>query len=605
MRKIAPVVLWIIIVTFVVGTVFLGWGMGAGKRDNREQYVGRIGKEKIPLRTFYKMVEMEREKYRMNSETELTPQQYRMIPRQVWEMQVSQILLREVFDKMALYPSAEEVFQYLKENPPPGIVQHPSFQTDSVFDTSKYVQFLNQPESYNDPGLVQLELYAKKTIVPMENLRKMIEIGRSPTKAEIEQEYRDEYEEAVFEYVKVTPYSFTVDSSEITDEMITGYYKANPDTFFSEEQAELYFVEIPKIATKEDEQVYLSELIEIKERIEKEESTFEEEARIESDDEGSAANGGELGWFGREQMVPEFEAVAFAQQPGIISDPVKSTFGYHLILVEERETEKDSVIKVKARHILRKIIPTPETLDSLIELADTLRTTMLDKGFAEALVDVEDLKMDSTGLFKKGDMIRGIGYLYGASLFAFSEDEEQEKVSERIESDNSIYLLTVKRRTEEGVLPLADVQDEIFRTLKDSLQTQKARNYIENVCKDLNNETGLASLHDSDSLLTSGVTDTVARKQYIPDVGFNNRAVAIAFALPVNTLSKVIEVEGTFCIVKPLWQDCIDSIPWESEDIARIKMSLFQDVAKNAYMEWYVDYKKTMDVEENISKYFD
>ncbi|CAN5319982.1 peptidylprolyl isomerase [soil metagenome] len=58
-------------------------------------------------------------------------------------------------------------------------------------------------------------------------------------------------------------------------------------------------------------------------------------AQAESDD-GSAAQGGDLGEFGRGTMVPEFEAAAFDLAPGEISEPVKTDFGYHLIKVESR-----------------------------------------------------------------------------------------------------------------------------------------------------------------------------------------------------------------------------------------------------------------------------
>jgi peptidyl-prolyl cis-trans isomerase C len=61
---------------------------------------------------------------------------------------------------------------------------------------------------------------------------------------------------------------------------------------------------------------------------------FAEVAKENSTD-GSAANGGDLGWFGVGQMVPEFEAAVKAMEPGQVSDPVKSQFGYHLILLEE------------------------------------------------------------------------------------------------------------------------------------------------------------------------------------------------------------------------------------------------------------------------------
>jgi parvulin-like peptidyl-prolyl isomerase len=66
---------------------------------------------------------------------------------------------------------------------------------------------------------------------------------------------------------------------------------------------------------------------------------FAELARQESDDTGTGAKGGDLGFFHRGQMVPSFEQAAFAMQPGDLSEPVKSPLGYHLIKVEAKESK--------------------------------------------------------------------------------------------------------------------------------------------------------------------------------------------------------------------------------------------------------------------------
>ena len=85
------------------------------------------------------------------------------------------------------------------------------------------------------------------------------------------------------------------------------------------------------------------------------------------DDFGKVANemskdpgskGGELGWFTKEGMVPEFAAAAFKMQPGQISDPVKSQFGWHIIQVEERRQKQfpplDQVRDQVTRYVVQK-----------------------------------------------------------------------------------------------------------------------------------------------------------------------------------------------------------------------------------------------------------
>lgn len=83
---------------------------------------------------------------------------------------------------------------------------------------------------------------------------------------------------------------------------------------------------------------------------------FAEVARTYSDDASSAANGGDLGWFGTGEMVGEFEQVAFSTPVNILSQPFKSAFGWHIVEVLEQQMPEnnDAAATTKAREQLRQ-----------------------------------------------------------------------------------------------------------------------------------------------------------------------------------------------------------------------------------------------------------
>ena len=72
---------------------------------------------------------------------------------------------------------------------------------------------------------------------------------------------------------------------------------------------------------------------------------FEDVAKAESDDTGSGSNGGQLGEFGRGQMVPEFEKAAFEAKVGEVTPVVRTQFGYHIIKVDAHDTTPFEEVK--------------------------------------------------------------------------------------------------------------------------------------------------------------------------------------------------------------------------------------------------------------------
>jgi peptidyl-prolyl cis-trans isomerase SurA len=129
-----------------------------------------------------------------------------------------------------------------------------------------------------------------------------------------------------------------------------------------------------------------SQLLDLRERIVSGES-FERLAKIYSEDPGSAARGGELPFYRRGELAPEYEATAMTLEKGELSMPVKTDFGYHIIeLLEKRGNT------YKSRHIL--IIPKPSPSDILkTEMKlDSIRTLILNDSidFQSAAKDFSD-----------------------------------------------------------------------------------------------------------------------------------------------------------------------------------------------------------------------
>lgn len=190
-----------------------------------------------------------------------------------------------------------------------------------------------------------------------------------------------------------------VGESDISDEEIKEFYEKNKEDKFKHDQEVrashiLISASEEEIANKiksESSDKGLSEK-EIQEKVEKElekakqkakdiyreikenPDKFSEYAKQYSEDPASASKGGDLGFFAKEEMVPEFAEAAFSTKPGKLSDIVKTQFGYHIIKVVDRKEEGITPLDEIKPHI-KRYLAGKEKMEAFAKLMDEARQT--------------------------------------------------------------------------------------------------------------------------------------------------------------------------------------------------------------------------------------
>ncbi len=213
---------------------------------------------------------------------------------------------------------------------------------------------------------------------------------------------------------------------------------------------------------------------------------FAKLAKEYSGDPGSAAKGGDLGYFTAGTMVPEFDKAVFAMQKGEVSDPVRTQFGFHIIeLTDIKKSEIPPLAKVRDQVI--KEIKQQKIGDRYYEQLEQLSNTAFENpGDLQAAADALGLEV-KTSDWITADSGPGIGQYPEVRAAAFSEDVlESGNNSEPVEvGQDDAIVVRVKDREPAHPTPLEDVKAQIVAQLKQEGAAEKARALGEKLLQEL------------------------------------------------------------------------------------------------------------------------
>jgi len=439
---------------------------------------------------------------------------------------VQQHLMQKLISNVKIKASVYEMSRDLRNDPPQGIDREPSFQTDGVFDFAKYEAWLSNPETYNIPFMIEYENLLKTAKIPEKQLRVFISAGVHPST--LEAKYRVLNRETKFELLNAQGKPSSFEDISISQDSIDSLFKAEPDSFFvAEDLAKVNYVALPIAPSERDVESTYEYAKMLLAQI-KEGADFAEIARNSSEDQGSAAQGGELGdYTPHGRWVAEFDSAAFALDSGKISEPVRSQFGYHIIQSLGKRIENDEE-QVKARHILLIVNATSETIDSLEAILNEVKT-LVDSGksFEEA-AKVKNLTPQNSNWFKRGGEISELGHISGLSSYAFFNPlrpKDDSKTSEVLQNPKWIALFEKSGNLAAGSRNEEFAKSKIEQNLKAKAKAAVIADYLKANIGKLSEIAVLDSA--SKNILEKATIDslTVSFESYLPGLGYANPEV--------------------------------------------------------------------------------
>jgi peptidyl-prolyl cis-trans isomerase D len=541
----------VIAVTFV-----LSFGVGSFFGD-RKEVVAIVNDQEILLKEY-------REAYQ-NRLSSLQQQFGENAEQFAEQLNLRQQVFNQLIDRHLLLTDAAELNLVATDLELQDFIrQQPFFQQNGQFDYDTYETVLTQNR------IVRHEYEASlRADILLTKKQKLLSTGLVINDTEVEQAFRRNFEKIEVEYVYFDP-SIFVEKTTASDAELRTYLQDNPQKFQTLNQFRMeyftistdYYQDNVKVREREVRRYYkkytdnyvtppevkarhiLVKLVPDateKEQQEKREqlskllteikagASFEELAKKHSED-GTSAEGGDLGWFKPGEMVPAFESAAFALDAGQVSDIVQSPFGLHLIKVEERKDEitksldeaREEITLILAESRAQKLLE--EELDRLAGLAGEAFTEEAQKLNKEVLI---------AEWFDRSEVIPGLG-----SAAGLVPDLLQRKSGEMGVWKRNPVLGHVIYRLSETKIPetrlFEDAKEDVFTAVRLEKAKAVAIKSAKNALNLLQAGTTLNDLVKKHGLKTE-ILEFTANTRFLPNIGDNTEFRKVSFHLNENS----------------------------------------------------------------------
>ena len=597
MRERMHVVLWALLALFLLSMTIGGLVGGA---DIVGQLTGRVDPSRVLARInghdispayFSRLVSQQLEQTRANGQ-QVNDFQIQRARDTAWDNILQDILVSQEVERLQLTASDEEVLFHLTNNPPPFLQANESFQTDGQFDMDKYKTALANPQG---DEWAPIEDFMRSTFIPNYKLQQYLNQSVVITNREIRTEYIKKNVKYTVDAIHVTAASVPKEKSEPTLSELQEEYQTTLSDFEHDELRNISYALWKKDPSAADT-AFTNELSEdIAERA-RSGDDFGALATEYSQDPGSQANGGDLGWFGKGRMVKAFEEAAFDANKGDIIGPVESRFGQHIIYVRDKESE-DGEEQILASHILLKVEISPTSLSELKRNAVLFSYDAQDSGLS-AIAESYGVEIKSQVKLKDSDFrIQGIGSQRSAVQYAFNNPVGT--VSDIFENNQYFSVFHIDSIISPGVDPFEEVENQVSRKVKQRKEKKFSRDKTDDLLVEITaGGKSLQSVMDVNKDLDGVRDESKTLLESFTSIGRSNYVVGALLNSKIGDLLGPLDTNRGWALIKVKGIAPIDSTDYEvQKDV--LKTNLFNREQNQVFQSWLEDLKSRAEIVDN------